>query len=409
MNRNSYLLFPGLLITMLGSSLFSFATGLYLLDTTGKGTPFAINLVLWSLPSALLSPFIGVLVDRLPKKNIILIGDLLNGVLMLGIFLLWNRFEDNVYLIYLGTALSSFFSFIVFMAYDAGKPELFSKDWLVRANAITTTISSSSNLLGPILGGFIYSFVDIHYFIMINGISFLLSFVCESFLNFTPVPIIHRSKIKIMKGFEYIRSSPSLLPAVLIGVLLNIGFGIFILLPVPYIVNNIFHFSNEKFGIIQSFFSLGFIVSSLYISKKNKEVRLDLLHRVFYIYFFTGVLFLIPLFLKVSTFGNLIFYILGMFIFGGVIPYIDINIITFIQTRTPNEIIGQVMGSFIGIVKFIFPVSLFVGGILVDYISPIFSIALGMSIYLVSGLIFTSYWKKRKARELSIQKILKDT
>ena len=87
MTRNKILLFPSLFITILGSTLFSFAMGLYLLEITGKGSYFAYNIILSVLPSIFLMPILGALLDRFSKKKLILFSDFLNGSLMLIIYL----------------------------------------------------------------------------------------------------------------------------------------------------------------------------------------------------------------------------------------------------------------------------------------------------------------------------------
>jgi len=184
LDKNKFIFFPGLLITMLGNVIFSFATGLFLLEVTGKSSIFATNLILASLPLAIASPFLGIVVDFISKKLLIIVADLLNALLMLFIFILWDKI-DHIYLIYFGTVLSSFLTFFVFLAYDAGKPQLFPKEWLIKANTISTIVSSLCRILGPLIGGIVYSFTDIKYFILINSISFFISMILECFLCFS--------------------------------------------------------------------------------------------------------------------------------------------------------------------------------------------------------------------------------
>ena len=67
-------------ISRFGDSLDSIAYGWMVYMLTGSklllGTLFAVN----AIPSIIISPFAGVLVDRLPKKKVIVIEDFLRGV-----------------------------------------------------------------------------------------------------------------------------------------------------------------------------------------------------------------------------------------------------------------------------------------------------------------------------------------
>ncbi|MGL5963549.1 MAG: hypothetical protein ACRCZ2_04010, partial [Fusobacteriaceae bacterium] len=55
--KNRMIFFPGFMISVIGTALFSFSTGLYLLETTGKGFLYAMNIFLFTLPMIIFAPF----------------------------------------------------------------------------------------------------------------------------------------------------------------------------------------------------------------------------------------------------------------------------------------------------------------------------------------------------------------
>ena len=57
-------IWAGQLISLVGSSLSSFALGVWIFQTTGKATPFALTFLFASLPGILLAPLAGPVVDR---------------------------------------------------------------------------------------------------------------------------------------------------------------------------------------------------------------------------------------------------------------------------------------------------------------------------------------------------------
>ncbi len=68
-NRNFRYLMFGKLISLLGSNLQTFAFSLYVLNITGSATEFSKMLVVSLIPEILLTPFAGVLVDKIDRKK----------------------------------------------------------------------------------------------------------------------------------------------------------------------------------------------------------------------------------------------------------------------------------------------------------------------------------------------------
>ncbi len=380
---------------MLGSSIFSFSAGLYLLLTIGKGGVFATNLILWALPTILLGPFLGSLVDRYSKKRILVMSDILNGLLMFILFILWDRVDNREGLIYLATFFTSFLGFFVQVAFSASRPELFPKEWLIKANSITNTLDSMSNILGPLLGGFVYSLVEFKLIILINGVSFFISALFECFLQYFKKGITEREEVSFLNGIKNILESKHLLTVLFVGILLNIGQGIMLLVPLPYVIKNVFRYSDTTYGMVQGMLSIGLIVSSFIVTKRNKEVAIERLHRVFYGFSLVGLLFAIPLFISLDRMATLAFYFLGMFIFGFLLLFINVGVITVLQTKSKPNLMGQVIATFIGIVRIILPISLFFGGVITD-ISPKIGFISGTTVYLIGALCFTYFWHREK-------------
>ena len=79
--KNLILYGLGRAVSSFGSIIYSFAIGLYVLNTTGSGMKFAVTLLVAFLPSLILTPFAGVLADKFDKKKIVVRMDLLNGLL----------------------------------------------------------------------------------------------------------------------------------------------------------------------------------------------------------------------------------------------------------------------------------------------------------------------------------------
>ena len=384
--RNKIIFFPGIFITLMGSTLFSFSTGLYLLDITGKGTSYALNLILLTLPLVFLSPIFGYIVDRVQKKLVIVLCDFINGLVMLIIFLFWNNW-DKVLLVYIGTLLGSIFSMLLSIAFEAGKPQMFEKNWLIDANSYSTMLTSICRIGGPILGGIIYSVIDIKYFILINSISFFISMSFELFLSLDNISE-KNEKTKFKDGLIYINENLELKKYILSFVLFNFIFAMMVIIPIPYIVNNIFKMESKFLGIIQSLLPVGMILGAFLVKKYKINISVDLIKNIFLIFLLTGISFLIPLYFKIEFWRIVTIYSFGMFIIGIILGVTEVPIFTYFQKFIPENIRGQVIGTFISLVKVIVPLTLLLSGKIIDISSPRVSIYIGIILSL--GVIFFS-------------------
>lgn len=109
--RNFVVVWFGQLVSTLGSGLTSFALGVWIYLETGSTTLFAINLLAFTLPSVLLSPFLGSLVDRWDRRWVMIINDAASALTTLMILVLLYAGEHlEVWHIYLATFLNSVFN-----------------------------------------------------------------------------------------------------------------------------------------------------------------------------------------------------------------------------------------------------------------------------------------------------------
>lgn len=395
MTRNKVLLFPSLFITILGSTLFSFATGLYLLEITGKGSYFAYNIILSVLPSIFLMPILGALLDRFSKKKLILLSDFLNGSLMLIIYLLWER-VNGLTLIYIGNFLTQILSLVVFLGFESGKRELFTKEWLTSANAYTSAINSLCRLLGTFGGGVIYAFLDIKYFIFINGVSFLISFIFELFLKFKRDLEKEEQKEKntFKKALNYIYSNNFLKIIMILGLIFNFLYSLSVIVVFPYLINNQFNLGSSSYGIIQSCGSGGMIIGALLVKRLNVRMRL---FNIMGLMFLTSSLIIfsgIPFFINLEQYYITILYSIIFSVLGVVITFFDIPLFTYFQETIPAGIIGKVLGVFISLVKSVAPIGIVISGLLIDSISVKSNLVIGCGLFFLVGIL--SYFKVAK-------------
>ncbi len=372
---NIILFSSGKFASDLGTAVYTFAVGLYVLKFTGSGLSFAVTLLLGIAPVIIVSPAAGVLADRFSKKTIIMMMDVLNGLLFFSVFALTSAKSHSLMPIYAGIFLSSVFTTFFGISMETGKPYIVSDEKLLKLNAISKILDAIPAILGPVLGGLVFVFIDIRAFMVINGVSFLMSAFTELFIDFNynvkqkEQNPNHEGFIDSMKGgILYIRQRRDIIKLFKIFVVLNFFISFSVSVPIPYILNNTLNLSPGSYGLIQGAFPVGLILGSLII--KWIALQTDstgLLLRISSGMALCMVLIGAPL-ISYDSFGTgiyIAYYLCIMLCIGIGIALIDIPIIYYLQTNIPDAFRGRVLSLGMSSVKIIAPIGYLLSGILI--------------------------------------------
>ncbi|NSL66968.1 MFS transporter [Bacillus toyonensis] len=379
--RNIYLYSFGKTVSIFGSSIYSFALGLYVLQITGSAWNFAITLILGTIPMIVMNPFAGVIADKVDKKKLVVCMDLLSGGLLITVYTLSSNYGLNLFIIYTTTFLLTVFTTFFGIGLESAKPNIVSKERLMSINSISKIIDSVSLILGPMLGGIVFTVVDIKLFIMINGISFILSGISILFIHFElfehdikeECSIREINFIKdIKEGYFYLMERESLKNTFHILISLNFFLGFAVTVPLPYIINTVLNLSSKQFGIIQGTFPVGMIIGAILVKKiTNRFSYSYLLKKLSSMLAVFMIISGIPVLFKgfeANDFVCVITYCVVMFSFGLIIALIDIPLIYFMQKEVPDEYRGRVLSIGLSIGKMMQPIALALSGLLLNYI-----------------------------------------
>lgn len=364
-------------ISLFGTSIYNFAMGLYVLKLTGSGLSFATTLVIGILSTVIINPFAGVLADRFDKKLLVIITDMLSGLLLIGLFFLSNAYTLNVSMIYVSTFLLNIFSTVYGISIEAAKPNLVSEKRLISINSLNKVIESSSSILGPMVGGIVFALLDVKLFIIINGISFVISALLQLFMNFKfnySSALNKKEKVNfiidIKEGIVYLKNSKNILDMFRVFIVLNFFIGLSINIPLPYIINNVIKLNAIFFGIIEAAFPIGMILGALMIKRimdKYSYKKIMKFSNILLSACMLAIGFSVILNFQVSNDPiYLIYFILIMILSGLAISCIDIPIFYILQNTIPDEFRGRVLSIGISTAKIILPVALIIAGGLIN-------------------------------------------
>jgi predicted MFS family arabinose efflux permease len=172
-NKQFRMLWYGQLVSQLGDWFDSIAIFALLLRLTNSGTAVSLVLVAQFLPPAIIGLGAGVVVDRLPRKRVMIAADLVRAALVPLLLLIQS--PDMVWLAYVATALKFAVGAFFEPARQAAIPSIVAEDELIAANAISSITWSAMLAIGAALGGVVVGFLGTTTAFVIDGLSFLLS------------------------------------------------------------------------------------------------------------------------------------------------------------------------------------------------------------------------------------------
>ena len=383
--RNLLLYSAGKTVSSFGTTIYQFALGLYVLKQTGSALSFALTLILGIIPMIIINPFAGVIADKFNKKRLVVSMDLVNGILFVSVYLLSQLYGLSLFLIYSTTFLMTIFSTFFGVAMEAGKPNIVSEQKLMKINSISKIIDSISSIMGPMLGGIVYAIFDIRTFIIIAGITFILSGISLLFIHFDlfkqqitdHVPDEKIQFLKDMKdGLSYLVQRKNIMKLFVLLISLNFFLGFSITVPLPFIINTVLKLGSKEFGIIQGAFPVGMIVGAIVVKKITENVSYSLLLK--YLCLSLSLLMIIagiPLTfeeLRLVPGFYIIFYSVVMSLLGISVAFIDIPIAYIMQKEIPDEYRGRVLSIGVSIGKTMLPAAMITAGILLNHIPSYF-------------------------------------
>jgi len=182
-NRNFRFLWIGQVVSLLGDWFNLIASAALISHLTRSGLAVGSLFVVRMLAPFLVSPLAGVLADRYNRKTLLIVADILRGIVVLGFLLVQT--PEQVWLLYVITAIQLAFSGVFFPARNAIIPNIVSRSELGAANAISTTTWSVMLSLGAAIGGLVAGQWGIYPAFVVDSISFFLSAYFISHVQYT--------------------------------------------------------------------------------------------------------------------------------------------------------------------------------------------------------------------------------
>ena len=264
-HRNFRLLWIGQSVSQVGNALYSVALPFQILALGGSPLQLGFGFTVFATAQLVVILFGGAIVDRLPRRRVILASDFASGVLVGTVALLGLTGHLRIADLYVASALFGVaFSFYT-PAVNAIMPELVPKDVLLAGNSLRGLARQFARVVGPLLGGLVVARAGSPTAFAIDAATFFFSFVVFFLANPPRREPPPRTSLlaQMREGLAFTFSVKWIwLTIVGFGFTNGFYFAAFTV-ALPLLVLNVLHGSAATFGLIAAAQGVGQVVGGL--------------------------------------------------------------------------------------------------------------------------------------------------
>lgn len=366
----------GQCISLIGTWMQNIGQSWLVLTLTDSAFLLGLVGTIQFLPVLLFSLFVGVVIDRFPKKKILLVTQTSFMILAFILsFIVWKGYVKYWHVLILAVLLG-ITNTIDMPTRQSFMIELAGKEDLTNAIALNSSIFNLARLFGPAVAGIMMGKLGIAVCFFINGLSFIA--VITGLLLIKTKPFIRETKkdhnviADIKEGINYSNKMPVIYTTLAMLAIVNI-FLMNFNVTVPVFARDIFGLKEEGFGYLMSAMGLGSFIGAISVASKSKSstnrklMSLCALCASFMVFLlgFSGNKYIMEILLLITGYFTITF---------------TANANSTIQLNTDNEHRGRVMSLYTLVFSGTTPIGNFVSGTLTKFAGA----RIG---YIISGLV----------------------
>ena len=333
---NIKLLLLGRAVSLFGNTIYLIVLPLYILNITNNLKTTGIFFAAVNFPTIIVSIFIGTIIEKFNKKNIILICDFLTSMLYFVLFLYLKNFNSLSFLFLISLLIN-----IVSKFFEIASKVLFSEinspETLEKYNGLQSFMENTIIIVGPVIGTYLFVTFDFNLILIIVSLGYFLSFLQELFIKYEKNLNLSIEKTNFLEDFKegisYIGSNKIILNFFILVMFLNFFIANNDEIINPGILIRKYEISEKLFGFSATSYGAGSVFAGIFIYYNNKFKFLKKLKLLFILnsslMCLLGLLSIILF--KYNHYIYFIIFIFFQFLIGMITTFVNVPLISSFQ------------------------------------------------------------------------------
>jgi MFS family permease len=388
-DRNLRVLFAGQTMNMLGNTALIIVLGIWVKNLTGSSGAAGLIFLLLAA-TAFLAPVTGLVVDRFPRRPLLMINDAVTGVAVALLLLVHGR--HDLWLIYLVAAVYGVSGQLYRAARGGLLHSMVPDDLLGEANGVFSSLGQGMRIVGPLAGAGLYATWGGGAVALADIGTFAVSVACYLALRQAPDlvrrPQAERTRPRfgseILAGARHVAANPVIRRMILASTAAFAGAGMIDVAMFSLVAQGL-HRPPALIGVLTSVEGVGSVIAGLAVGLMMRRAGE-------YAVACTGFL-LNGVGLAAASTATVAGVFGGAALIGLGLPMILVAELTIVQRRTPAGLQGRAISASEAIISTPFAIAIAVGAGLIGLVGfrPIYlGVAAGFT---VVGLALLPYLK----------------
>ena len=277
-HRNYRLFFSGQSISLIGTWMTRIATSWLVYRLTGSALLLGVVGFAGQIPSFLLAPLAGVLVDRWNRHRLLIVTQVLALLQSLALALLALTGLINIWHVIILSILQGLINAFDMPARQAFVVEMVEKrEDLANAIALNSSMVNAARLLGPSLGGIIIAAIGEGWCFMLDAVSYLAVIASLLAMKITPRMTRRMSDVNVLQqlreGWTYVsRFAPIRNVLLLLALVSLVGMPYTVLMPV--FANEVLHGGPNTLGLLMASSGVGALAGAMFLAARKSVLGL---------------------------------------------------------------------------------------------------------------------------------------
>jgi MFS family permease len=340
-HSNFRLYFGGQLVSLAGTWMQSVAQGWLVFQLTRSELALGLVACAAGIPSLFFSPFAGVVVDRFPRRVILLITQTIQMTLAFVLAVLVFTDRVQVWHIMLLAFMLGFTNSVDAPARQAFIKDMVGKEDMSSGITLNSLMVNSARVIGPAVAGVLLAGFGAGWCFLMNGATFLavlLSLLVMTVPN--PVPGVGRGSPfrQVREGLAYSRHHTTILPLLLLAGVAS-TFAVNTITLLPAFADVVLHAPVDGLSMMSMSQGIGAVTGGLLLALLVNNFGRGRVASIM-----LTMLSVAMILLSRQTLTELSALCMVMFGFSMVLFFVNIN--TMIQNEVPDNYRGRVLSLF---------------------------------------------------------------